>query len=94
MKLSYGQPLDLPAASARQRAKQGSWHTAGAPAPLGGGYLHANQRSGVVAFSDRFNPSNRISNRVIKAAVLRVELTVRLAATINKAVATLCPLAS
>jgi hypothetical protein len=43
----------------------------------------------VVAFSDRFNPSNRISNRVIKAAVLRVKLTVRLAATINQAVATL-----
>jgi hypothetical protein len=48
----------------------------------------------MVAFSDRFYPGNGISNRVIKAAVLRVELTVQLAATINQAVATLCPLAS
>ena len=88
------QPLDLPAASARQRAKQWTRHTAGAPAPLSGGYLHADQCSGVVAFSDRFYPGNGISDRVIKAAVLRVELTVRLAATINQAVATLCSLAS
>jgi hypothetical protein len=48
----------------------------------------------VVAFSNRFYPGNGISERVIKAAVLRVKLTVRLAATINQAVATLCPLAS
>jgi len=48
----------------------------------------------VIAFSDRFNPGNGISNCVIKAAVLGVELTVRLTATINKAVATLYPLAS
>ncbi|MDA1247481.1 MAG: hypothetical protein O2787_09340 [Cyanobacteria bacterium] len=68
-------------------------HTAGTPDPISSGYLHTDKGSGVVAFSDLFNPRNCISDRVIKAAVLSVELTVRLTTSIDQAVTALWSLA-
>ena len=77
------------ALSARERAKQGAGHPAGAPVTFGGRDLDTDQRSRVIAFSDRFYPGNGIGDGVIKAAVLRVELPMGLTAGIDQAVKTL-----
>ena len=59
----------------------------GAPVAIAGGHIHPDQLGGMVGNSQGLHPGDRISNRLIEAAVLAIKLAVWFTAAVDKAVA-------